>query len=824
MWSRRTKTGLAFLIAFVLAPQLARAQVTDSDSQKTDLVNTDTPSPDPTNPDAVSPDPENPDLATATPASTDAVVLQLDVQINGYPLKLIAAFTQLADGRMAATRAELTDIGVVVPGTGAADELIALDKVPGLKYAYDESTQTIALELPNGQRVAKNLKIGADSELLGAQSGTGVVLNYTGYASGDYKIADSTAAINGANLSLDARAYSKFGTLRQSGIVGTTTFSDFTALRLDSSWTYSDQARMQTYRLGDIISGGLRWTRPIRMGGAQVQRNFSLRPDLITMPLPFIAGTAAVPSTLDIYVGDLKTYSGAIDPGRFNIDNIPVYTRSGRARLVLTDATGRSIVSETDFFTSPDLLKRNLYDFSADMGVVRRNFGSDSFGYDDEIVGLGSLRYGLSDAITGEAHIEAKPDLVDVGVGALISAREFGLFNVALAASKFNADQGYFFHAGWEGNFGNLSLQASTSRTLGKYYDLAAATELPVSGRPFASGVPRALDQISFGYSFPQIKSGVGLSFIHEEKLSGDKSYLMSGSFSHSFDNNMSLFVNGYSDFGDSQDYGLFAGISVPLGDKISSSAGISTSRTAVSANAEVSRAFGDKPGDYGWRVSRNQTRNSFTSATGSYRTGKGVINGSIDQHGSTGVAANLAVSGAVVVAGGGLFLGDHIDDAFAVVDAGAEGVNVKYENRAAGKTGKNGKLLLPGLYAYQKNKIEIDVNDLPLGASVAMSETEVVPADATGLVVDFGVKKDAAAVLLSLTDDTGKFLPEGSEVLLQGSTESFVVGYDGEVYVTGAAAHNRLTVKLATSMCEANFDYKPVSSDQATIGPVKCI
>jgi outer membrane usher protein len=809
MWSRQTNIGLAVLIAFALAPQLARAEATDSDSQKTDLVDTDTANTEPTSTD---------------PAGTEPVVLQLDVQINGYPLKLIAAFTQLPDGRMAATRSELTDIGVVVPGEGAVEELITLDKVPGLKYVYDEATQTIDITLPNEKRVSKNVKIGSDQDMLEAQSGTGLVLNYIGYVSGDYTVADAKTAINGANLSLDARAFSKFGTLRQTGILGTTTFADFTALRLDSSWTYSDQAKMRTYRLGDIISGGLRWTRPVRMGGAQVQRNFSLRPDLITMPLPFIAGTAAVPSTLDVYVGDLKTYSGSIDPGRFNIDNIPVYTNSGKARLVLTDATGRSVESESYFFTSPDLLKRNLYDFSADMGVVRRNFGSDSFGYDDELVGLGSLRYGLNDAITGEAHIEAKSDLVDAGIGALFSGRQLGMFNVAVAASQFGADQGLFLHAGWEGNFGNLSVQASTSRTLGNYFDLAAATELPVNGRPFTGGVPRAVDQVSFGYSLPEIKSGAGLSFIHEEKLSGDQAYILSGSISHSFENSMSLFINGYSDFGDNRDYGVFAGLSMSLGHNISSSAGINSTRTSVSASAEISHPFGDKPGDYGWRVSRNQAKNSFTSASASYRTGKGVISGNIDQHGSTGVSANAAMSGAVVVAGGGVFAGDHVDDAFAVVDAGAAGVNVKYENRNAGKTGKNGKLLLPGLHAYQKNKIEIDVNDLPLGASVAMSETEVVPADAAGLVVNFGVKQDAAAVLLTLTDDTDKFLPEGSEVLLQGSTESFFVGYDGAVYVTGAAAHNRITVKLATSLCEASFDYKPGSGDQTSIGPVKCI
>jgi outer membrane usher protein FimD/PapC len=31
------------------------------------------------------------------------------------------------------------------------------------------------------------------------------------------------------------------------------------------------------------------WTRPVRLGGIQVQRDFSIRPDLVTLPLPLAA-------------------------------------------------------------------------------------------------------------------------------------------------------------------------------------------------------------------------------------------------------------------------------------------------------------------------------------------------------------------------------------------------------------------------------------------------------------------------------------------------------------------------------------------------------
>ena len=42
----------------------------------------------------------------------------------------------------------------------------------------------------------------------------------------------------------------------------------------------------------------MNWTRPVRLGGGQVQRNFGIRPDLITMPLPSLSSSAAVASTV----------------------------------------------------------------------------------------------------------------------------------------------------------------------------------------------------------------------------------------------------------------------------------------------------------------------------------------------------------------------------------------------------------------------------------------------------------------------------------------------------------------------------------------------
>ena len=59
----------------------------------------------------------------SVPAELD---VQLDVLINGEPAHVIGAFTLLDGTRLAATRSELAQLGIRIPGTGPAEERIEL--------------------------------------------------------------------------------------------------------------------------------------------------------------------------------------------------------------------------------------------------------------------------------------------------------------------------------------------------------------------------------------------------------------------------------------------------------------------------------------------------------------------------------------------------------------------------------------------------------------------------------------------------------------------------------------------------------------------------
>ena len=187
--------------------------------------------------------------------------LQLEVSINGQPVNLIGAFRIEGEDRILASREELAAIGITAPASGQPDEMIDLSGIPGLSYRYDERAQAIHLEVTDDLRRVKTYgRSGADNGMGQlSPSAPGVVLNYTAFAEGSHNFDAGTSAINGGSLALDAKAFSTLGTLSQSGLVGTSTFSDATALRLDTVWSYADEAGMRNFRAGDIVSGELRW-------------------------------------------------------------------------------------------------------------------------------------------------------------------------------------------------------------------------------------------------------------------------------------------------------------------------------------------------------------------------------------------------------------------------------------------------------------------------------------------------------------------------------------------------------------------------------------
>jgi outer membrane usher protein len=219
--------------------------------------------------------------------------------------------------------------------------------------------------------------------------------------------------------------------------------------------------------------------------------------------------------------------------------------------------------------------------------------------------------------------------------------------------------------------------------------------------------------------------------------------------------------------------------------------------------------------------VQGKDEESSYRSASGAYRSSVGKAEASVEQYGH-GWRISAEAEGALVAVPDGVFASNRIDDSFAVVNVGVPDVEVFHENRPVGRTGSSGALLVPNLRSHQANRVAIDPAQLPVDAHVARTDEVIVPAQKSGVSLNFGVEKETSAAVVVLHRD-GKPIRAGSPVRLQGAQERTLVGYDGRAFLRGLSGSNIVTVELAEGECSATFDYRSDPGRQVVIGPLAC-
>ena len=164
---------------------------------------------------------------------------------------MIGSFVLFDGKRIGATRNELADVGLDIGQRRFPEDIVMLDDIPGLKYVYDEPTQTIRITVDNAKRRGQTFDVSGGGQKLRAQTGWGALLNYDLLGTSEESCGHARQfERGGASLTVDARAFSPYGTFEQSGIVNSDPNQASDAIRLNSTFEYSDQDNLVTYRGG----------------------------------------------------------------------------------------------------------------------------------------------------------------------------------------------------------------------------------------------------------------------------------------------------------------------------------------------------------------------------------------------------------------------------------------------------------------------------------------------------------------------------------------------------------------------------------------------
>ncbi len=735
--------------------------------------------------------------------------LYLEVVLNQQPTSKLAHFSQ-RNGKLWASAATLRDLGFVLPA-GTPDP-VQIDSLPGVVVDYDAASQKVSISAPLKLLNYKTTVLNTSKNSVPqATTSPGLLLNYDVYGTQDEH------GNGGLNAYTELRAFGSAGVLSNTMLTQGYRTSDAgwqgQSVRLDTSYRHSWPGSMLSLTVGDTLTSSLSWTRATRIAGVQVARNFALQPYRVTTPVPAFFGQATVPSEVDLYVNGIKQYSGKVAPGPFQLNTAPIISGSGNAQVVLTDAFGRTTTLAFPFYTTAQLLKKGLLDGSAEIGVVRENYGLSSFDYGHDPVASGTVRYGVSDNLTVESHAEAGAGVVDAGAGWAWLVGRAGVFSGSASHSNGSGSSGSQFGLGydWRNDLFNISL--NSLRTYGDYRDIASAY-----GAPPPSVTERALVGVSTARA-----GSFSLSYLRLRYAGEEASRYASAYWSRSFGRNVSVNFSVNQNLNDHSDRSLFFGISIYMNGNFTLSSSAQRNGDDTTFTLGATHPVSDN-NSFGWRVqAQHGDGMSGGLAEGSYRTQYNDFTAGINSWGD-GSYAYADAAGALVLMGGHVFAARRVDDAFAVVSTdGVANVPVKLENRVIGHTDSDGMLLVTPLNAWQRNQIAIDPMQLPADMRIDHVKTIATPSDRAGTLVQFGITPVRAASVV-LVNASGKPVPVGSRVRITGQPDgNAIVGFDGAVYLDTLQTHNTLDVETPTGTCHVSFDYHKQGDSIPEIGPLTC-
>ena len=582
---------------------------------------------------------------------------------------------------------------------------------------------------------------------------------------------------------------------------------------------------MTTIEAGDFITRSLPWASAVRLGGLQVSRDFSVRPDIVTYPLPAFRGSAALPSAVELVVDGQHVAGGPVAPGPFALETLPPINGYGEANLIVTDMHGRSVETTLPFYVSSALLRPGLTDYAVAFGAFRENYGTKNFDYGG-VAGSASARHGVTDALTLEVRAEIAGDMALAGGGAVVRLGKAGTLSASYSRSfrgEADGGNGSALTIGYDYQARGFSIGFRHSRRSADYVDLGLLDRRRTGWERITAGTL----SLSLGRA-----GTLGLGYFDIDQQYGGDARLANASWSLPLWDGSRLQATASREF-EKRTWSGALTLTLPLGRR-----GGTLSASAIDAEggrrswrADYARAV-PVAGGFGWSASTVGAPDDDLYWRGDMTWRTDPVQLRAGAYGSDSVTGWVGASGSLVFIDNALFAANRVSDAFVVVSTDGEpDIPVRYENQLVGHTNGNGQLLIPSASAWYAGKYEIDPLALSADVKVPVVEQRVAVARGSGHVVRFPVARMRAA-RATLKDAAGVPVAAGARAMLETGAET-VVGWDGLLFLedigaaSGDGARTRaIRVTLpGGGACRAAFTLPAASADGTIldIGELTC-
>lgn len=543
-----------------------------------------------------------------------------------------------------------------------------------------------------------------------------------------------------------------------------------------------DRIRVQ---LGDAntLATGMQ-NSPSLLGAVVEKSNRKLAPGDNVRPTGSRSFQITRQSQVEVLVNGAILRRFDLRPGSYNLRDLPLGVGANEVELVISDDTGhKESISFTQFFDH-NLLAAGQSDWSVAGGVASSLVDNQREYRDEDYFGTGFIRYGLSNEMTGEAHMQADARVLMGGFG-VFRATAWGAFGFEASASSSDSGIGYAASATWA--LSNFKGPASLLTGLSDSFYLNATYQSDEFRKPgeylFADGdiiypqYPYSI-RTSANYTMmlaPNLTATVAGRYqvaandpliFSPYTINGDR-YGADVTLSTSFGTASASLTAGYSNeyfyadptrsnFGDGGEFRISARVYLrpDSATRISSSYDTLNDTLTVSADRDSGQGIGR------WATSVDVQRSGYeasgaATATATYYGNRAEVQvlhrAGLDDFSWNDLTStpedqrsSLRVGTAIAFADGKFAVGAPIrGEAFAIVQPheslAGKVVEVRSGDVVRAQADAYGPALVSQIPVYTDSTLPIDVADLPIGYSLGAGAFDLRPSYQSGHVLEVG-------------------------------------------------------------------------------------
>lgn len=604
----------------------------------------------------------------------------------------------------------------------------------GIVLKYDAESVALVVDIPFAIRTTQQLSVAG--ELSTSNAGFETPAKTSAYINGIGALHYSRA--RGQRDELQGTIYfdgaARFGpVLLESDGIWDISGGDSQFTRRGTRLVYDLPDRALRITAGDILAVGRGFQATSPIAGLSIIKSFGiLQPQKIIRPTGRGSFALERASVVDIYVNERLASRIELQPGNYNLSDLPFTLGTNQVRLVIHDESGKVEMLRFNQYFDLNQLSLGLSEFSLEAGFYSSAFGSSPH-YTDRWSISGYYRYGLNDALTIEGNFQVDAGGAMAGGGG-VWASPLGAFRFDLAASAHQSKGvGFASLLAFQrllGSSSHASNSVSFSIELASHNFMAVGQNV----QPYPFKHRFTVDYLhSFGRG---LSAGIGFN-----KAVGWTSTYNSDRYRANLNWSITPMVRLWADayYSNSQSFlgsekAVRFGIQTSLGRR--GSASVTHDSQNASTRLSYQTSHGSGVGSYNmFGELEREANDTNVSFDGNYIANRAEIglshysNLNLDQGSST----TLRLGGAIAFADGALSLGPPIHDSFAIISRHRtlQGSNIEVDptdTTYMAATGSLGTAIRGNLTSYVDRTITVQAPDAPPTAEIGPGAYRLMP------------------------------------------------------------------------------------------------